>query len=80
MSDHSHPPALAKFPNSRAVSLTAEHATVELAASDHLRIGAKVEVIPGYSDFTFVLHDRVLGHRNGRVETCWPLLARGMLQ
>ena len=26
-------------------------------------------MIPGYSDFTFVLHDSVLGDRKGRVES-----------
>jgi hypothetical protein len=32
-------------------------------------------VIPGYSDFTFVLHDRVLAHRHGVVEAVWDLSA-----
>ena len=36
--------------------------------------------LPGYSDFTFVLHDRVLGFRGGRVEAVWDLLGRGKLQ
>ena len=45
-----------------------------------LKIGEKVHVIPGYSDFTFVLHDRVLGFRGGRVEAVWDLLGRGRLQ
>ena len=40
-----------------------------------LPIGEKVQVVPGYSDFTFVLHDRVLGVRDGRVESVWDFLA-----
>jgi hypothetical protein len=36
--------------------------------------------LPGYSDFTFVLHDRVLGFRHGRIEAVWDLLGRGKLQ
>jgi hypothetical protein len=51
-----------------------------VAPGSHLPIGKKVSVVPGYSDFTFVLHNRVLGHRSGRVETAWELLGRGMLQ
>jgi hypothetical protein len=39
-----------------------------------------VFVIPGYSDFTFVLHDRVIALRDGRVEAVWHLLGRGKLQ
>ncbi len=46
----------------------------------NLEIGEKVHIVPGYSDFTFVLHDRVLGIRAGRVEAVWDLLSRGRLQ
>jgi D-serine deaminase-like pyridoxal phosphate-dependent protein len=80
VSAHKTPPVLADYPNSRIVGLSAEHATVEVTRGDPLRIGEKVSVVPGYSDFTFVLHDRVLAHRNGRVEAAWELLGRGMLQ
>jgi D-serine deaminase-like pyridoxal phosphate-dependent protein len=62
------------------IGLSAEHATVEVAPGADLKIGDRLSVIPGYSDFTFVLHNRVLGHRGGRVETAWELLGRGMLQ
>jgi D-serine deaminase-like pyridoxal phosphate-dependent protein len=80
LSQHRTPPVLAAYPGSTITGLSAEHATVRLGPGDELRIGQKVEVIPGYSDFTFVLHDRVLGHRRGRVEASWPLWGRGMLQ
>jgi D-serine deaminase-like pyridoxal phosphate-dependent protein len=74
-------PVLRDHPDCRIIGLSAEHAKVEVgpdAAS--LRIGDKVAVTPGYSDFTFVLHDRVIGHRDGRVESVWELLGRGKLQ
>jgi D-serine deaminase-like pyridoxal phosphate-dependent protein len=71
---------VAEHPGCRVLGLSAEHATVEVASGEPLRIGDRVRVIPGYSDFTFVLHDRILAHRDGRVEACWPLLGRGMLQ
>jgi D-serine deaminase-like pyridoxal phosphate-dependent protein len=80
LSQYRTPPVLAAYPGSTITSLSAEHATVRLGRGDDLRIGQKIEVIPGYSDFTFVLHERVLGHRRGRVEASWPLWGRGMLQ
>jgi D-serine deaminase-like pyridoxal phosphate-dependent protein len=64
----------------RVVGLSAEHATVDLPEGASPRIGQFLEVIPGYSDLTFVLHDRVLAHRGGRVEASWPISGRGMLQ
>lgn len=80
ISDFMTPPTLPDHPGSQVVGLSAEHATVEIARESPLRIGDRVRVIPGYSDFTFVLHDRILAHRKGTVEAVWPLLGRGMLQ
>jgi D-serine deaminase-like pyridoxal phosphate-dependent protein len=80
LSDHGADPILRNLPGTRILGLSAEHATVEIDPDFHLPIGAKVQVIPGYSDLTFVLHDRVLATRDGVVESVWPLLARGMLQ
>lgn len=82
MSDHKTLPVLIDFPGSPITGLSAEHATVRVAPEDDskLRIGQAVMVTPGYSDLTFVLHDRVLAYRSGRVEAVWPLLGRGMLQ
>ena len=80
ISGHRQLPALKDRPGCTVVNLSAEHTTVTVDPDHDLRIGQKVEVIPGYSDFTFVLHDRVLGHRGGRVEASWPLWGRGMLQ
>jgi D-serine deaminase-like pyridoxal phosphate-dependent protein len=80
ISDHRTPPILPGLPNSRILSLSAEHANVELGDGDRPSIGEKLAVIPGYSDFTFVLHDRVPGIRQDRVESVWELYGRGMLQ
>jgi D-serine deaminase-like pyridoxal phosphate-dependent protein len=80
VSQHRTPPILRDYDNCPILGLSAEHAVVELAPGEDFPIGKKVTVIPGYSDFTFVLHDRVIGHRWGLVEVVWPLLARGMLQ
>jgi len=80
VSEHRTPPVLRDYPSCRVLGLSAEHATVTIGPESSLSIGQKLHVIPGYSDFTFVLHNRILGHRGGRVESVWELLGRGMLQ
>jgi D-serine deaminase-like pyridoxal phosphate-dependent protein len=80
VSQHKTPPVLRDYPDCPITGLSAEHAVVSLAPKSGLRIGDKVHVIPGYSDFTFVLHDRALAHRGGRVVADWQLLGRGRLQ
>jgi D-serine deaminase-like pyridoxal phosphate-dependent protein len=80
ISQHKTPPVLRDYPACQITGLSAEHATVSVDPASEMRIGDKVHVIPGYSDFTFVLHDRVLAHRRGRVVAAWELLGRGRLQ
>jgi D-serine deaminase-like pyridoxal phosphate-dependent protein len=80
VSEHRTPPVLADHPECRVIGLSAEHATVEVPSGTNLKIGEKLSVIPGYSDLTFVLHDRVIAYRGGRVESVWELLGRGKLQ
>jgi D-serine deaminase-like pyridoxal phosphate-dependent protein len=73
-------PVLASHPDCLVETLSAEHTRVAVPADSAPTIGDRVMVIPGYSDFTTVLHDRILAHRQGRVEAVWPLLGRGQLQ
>jgi D-serine deaminase-like pyridoxal phosphate-dependent protein len=80
ISQHQTPTVLRDYPNCQVVRLSAEHAVVAVQPENALQIGEKVHVIPGYSDFTFVLHDRVLGYRNAHVTAAWDLLGRGRLQ
>jgi D-serine deaminase-like pyridoxal phosphate-dependent protein len=79
-SNHGAEPTIEGHPDCRIRMLSAEHTTIENPRDTEWKIGQKVKLIPGYSDLTFVLHDRVLGHRDGRVETAWPILGRGALQ
>lgn len=63
------------------VSLSAEHARVELSRPNRsLQIGDKLEFVVGYSDTTVHLHDEIVGTRNDRVEIAWPILGRGKLR
>lgn len=80
MSSHQASPVLRDYPDCRVLGVSAEHTTIGLNRTTQLEIGEKVHIVPGYSDFTFVLHDRALGTRGGRVETVWELLGRGRLQ
>lgn len=60
--------------------LSAEHGWLKLAPSaQDLRIGTRLDLVPGYADLTAVLHDAFLGFRGGRLECIWPLEARGRL-
>lgn len=62
-------------------SLSAEHGKLRLAPSaQDLRIGDRLELIPGYGDLTTVLHDRFYAFRGDRLEAVWPLEGRGRVQ
>ena len=62
-------------------SLSAEHGVLKLENPEiELNVGDKIEIIPGYSDMTVFLHDRMYGIRNDRVEVVWNILGRGKLQ
>jgi D-serine deaminase-like pyridoxal phosphate-dependent protein len=61
--------------------LTAEHGDLTLGESARdLKIGDRLLLVPGYSDFTCVLHDEFVAIRKGVVEAVWPLAARGKLK
>jgi len=64
----------------RVKSLSAEHGVLEVTSGPGPAIGDRIELIPGYGDFTTVLHDRIYGMRSDRLEVCWPLDARGRLE
>ena len=79
-SDAAVPQPLLATPVKR-VALSAEHATIELATPcDAPRVGDKIEFIVGYSDTTTMLHEEIVGVRNGRVEVIWPVAGRGTLR
>lgn len=55
-----------------------EYATIVLRKpSRELKLGDKVEFIPSHTDTNVNLYDHFFGVRNGKVETVWPILARG---
>lgn len=61
-----------------AVGASDEHGRLELGAdAAPLALGDKVLLIPGHCDPTVNLHDWYVAVRNGRVESLWPITARG---
>ncbi len=81
MDGNTHPPLLLARDDIRVESLSAEHGTLHLEpTAQSLKIGDRLEFIPGYSDMTCVMHDHFLGFRNDRLEVIWPLEGRGRLQ
>jgi len=74
-------PVIKNCPGAEAVRFSAEHCELELSGdAQQLKIGDKLELVPGYADFTTVLHDQFYGFRGDRLETIWPILGRGKLQ
>lgn len=54
--------------------LSAEHGQLKVAPdAGPLRIGDRLEVVPGYADLTVVLHDRFYGFRDGRLAEVLPI-------
>jgi D-serine deaminase-like pyridoxal phosphate-dependent protein len=67
-------------PGISLVYLSAEHGNLQLEPeAQGLRIGDRIEWIPGYSDTTTFLHNHFLGLRGDRVTAVIPLLGRGKL-
>ncbi|HQU41712.1 MAG TPA: DSD1 family PLP-dependent enzyme [Pirellulales bacterium] len=60
--------------------LSAEHGQLELAPSaQNLRIGDRLELVPGYADLTTVLHNQYYCFRGGKLAAIWPIEGRGKL-
>ncbi len=61
--------------------LSAEHGILKLEPSaQDLKIGDRLEFVPGYCDLTTVLHDQFYVLKDGRLNDIWPLTARGRLE
>ncbi|MGH7028952.1 MAG: DSD1 family PLP-dependent enzyme, partial [Stellaceae bacterium] len=48
-------------------------------ATNRLKLGDKVKLVHGHCDPTVNLYDWYVGIRENRVETIWPITARGAL-
>lgn len=58
------------------ISCSDEHGVIT-DPDGSLKVGDKLLLVPGHCDPTVNLHEWFVGVRNGRVETLWPISARG---
>ncbi|MFZ3235487.1 MAG: DSD1 family PLP-dependent enzyme [Stellaceae bacterium] len=74
----SGPPVVWDEPAATYERASDEHGRLAVtAATNRLRIGDKIRLVPGHCDPTVNLYDWYVGIRRGRVETLWPITARG---
>jgi 3-hydroxy-D-aspartate aldolase len=72
------PPWVHGRPGLEVTGVSDEHGKVAIAPHvKRLSLGEKLWLIPGHCDPTVNLHDWYVGVRDGRVETLWPISARG---
>jgi 3-hydroxy-D-aspartate aldolase len=74
----SGPPLVCDDPVATYERASDEHGRLGIAgATNRLRIGDKIRLVPGHCDPTVNLYDWYVGIRQGRVEQLWPITARG---
>jgi len=72
------PPWVHGRPGLEVTGVSDEHGKIIVSRdAQRLRLGDKVMLIPGHCDPTVNLHDWYVCVRDGRVETLWPITARG---
>jgi len=76
-----HPPRVVGRDDVKFIALSAEHGQLELAPSaQDIQIGDRLTIIPGYGDFSTVLHNEFYAFRGDRLEAIWPLEGRGRIR
>lgn len=69
-------PIVFEVPDLAYVSASDEHGVIE-DPGHRLKLNSKLRLIPGHCDPTCNLYDWFVGVRHDRVETLWPVTARG---
>jgi 3-hydroxy-D-aspartate aldolase len=74
----SGPPLVCGEPVTTYERASDEHGRLGInGATNRLRIGDKIRLVPGHCDPTVDLYDWYVGIRRNRVEQLWPITARG---
>jgi D-serine deaminase-like pyridoxal phosphate-dependent protein len=74
----SGPPLVWDEPGASYERASDEHGRLAVAAAtNRLRLGDKIRLVPGHCDPTVNLYDWYVGIRGERVEAIWPITARG---
>ena len=69
-------PVIYRRADLKFVGYSDEHGVIE-DPNGLLKINEKLRLVPGHCDPTCNMHDWYVGVRNGKVETVWPVSARG---
>ena len=72
-------PRVADYADVEYVKASDEHGVLSVTGATRLKVGDKLKLIPGHCDPTVNLYDWYVGVRRGRVETLWPIAARGAI-
>jgi 3-hydroxy-D-aspartate aldolase len=70
-------PLVANLPGADYLKASDEHGVLRLSAGAKVALGDKIRLIPGHCDPTVNLYDWIVGVRGTRVESIWPITARG---
>jgi D-serine deaminase-like pyridoxal phosphate-dependent protein len=77
----SGPPFAPAFPGAQFTFAGDEYGILSFPEGESpLKVGDKVELVPGHCDTTVNLHDVFYVVQGGRLEDVWPIAARGMIQ
>jgi 3-hydroxy-D-aspartate aldolase len=73
-------PLIWQRPDIRYVGASDEHGKLEVPSETGApKLGEKLRLVPGHCDPTVDRYDWYVGVRNGRVESLWPVAARGAM-
>lgn len=70
-------PLVADLSGAEYLKASDEHGVLRLPSGTQIAIGDKLRLIPGHCDPTVNLYDWIVGIRRDRVESVWPITARG---
>ncbi len=70
-------PLVADLPGVEFLKASDEHGVLKLPQGSQLKLGDKIRLIPGHCDPTVNLFDWIVGVRGSKVESVWPVTARG---
>jgi len=70
-------PLVADLPGVEFVKASDEHGVLRLQPGTKMAVGDKIRLIPGHCDPTVNLYEWIVGVRRDKVESVWPVTARG---
>lgn len=70
-------PTVWKRPDLKFLKASDEHGVLAVNGPSPLQLGDVLWLVPGHCDPTVNLYDELIGVRAGRVESIWPISARG---